>query len=48
MQFNKISITASPENILFSHGQTSGLVVDCGHSQTSVTPIIEGFIVKYA
>jgi actin-related protein len=32
---------------IYSSGRINGLVVDCGHSQTSVTPILEGLILSH-
>lgn len=33
---------------LFSTGTTSGLVLECGHSLTTCTPIFEGFPMAHA
>lgn len=33
---------------IYSSGRINGLVIDCGHMQTSVTPIIEGLALTHA
>jgi actin len=41
--FKGLSIINSSSLALFATGRTSGLVVDCGESQTQIVPIYEGF-----
>ena len=44
LEFERVSICNEPSaNILYSEGLTTGLVVECGHQHTTVTPIVEGY-----
>lgn len=42
-----LSLSISSAGI-YSSGRINGLVIDCGHSQTNVTPVIEGLSLNYS
>ena len=42
--FSKLRFTLSASNMLFAKGLTSGLIVDVGEMSSTMTPIVEGFI----
>lgn len=48
LKVNSILFMNSATLSLFSTGITSGLVVESGHSLTSVVPVFEGFVIPHA
>ena len=44
--FANLQFTVPASNILNARGLTSGLVVDMGECSTTLTPIVEGFILS--
>lgn len=39
-------IVVDPRDVSFAAGKGSALVIDIGHSTASVTPVVDGFVLR--